>query len=215
MTHALTDVSDLILPAKQPRSRARQTRIIQAGLDLLNSQSFDEMTMEQLARHADCSVGTLYKRFQNKDALLRVLSEAAVGEVLVALETDLTKAVTKTDSLSAAMRDVVAFLVGFFRQREALIRAIYHRQYNDPVAMEGLKAARSTFVEAALSKTLALRPTDMTAKEFARKFPIAVQVIVGALSNAVQNRPGPLMLEDDAIIDEFTNILMSYLDHRC
>ena len=203
--------SDLILPAKQSRSRARQTRIIEAGLELLHQQKFEDITMEQLALRANCSVGTLYKRFRDKEALLRVLTEETVRETLQDLDTDLARALTKSDTLSVALWDIINFLVNLFRHREMLILAIFKRQFDDPQVTAALMATRMAVVDTALAKILAMRPRGMTAADFSWRFRVGMQLVIGALINAIQNRPGPLMLEDDAIIDEFAEYLIARL----
>ncbi len=211
MNELAPDRSDLILPAKQSRSRARQTRIIEAGLELLHQQKFEDITMEQLALRANCSVGTLYKRFRDKEALFRVLTAEAVRDTLQDLDTDLARALTKSDTLSAALWDIVNFLVNLFRHREMLILAIFKRQFDDPQATAALMATRMAVVDTALAKILAMRPRGMTAADFSWRFRVGMQLVIGALINAIQNRPGPLMLEDDAIIDEFAEYLIARL----
>ncbi len=211
MNELAPDRSDLILPAKQSRSRARQARIIEAGLELLHQQKFEDITMEQLALRANCSVGTLYKRFRDKEALLRVLTAEAVRDTLQDLDTDLARALTKSDTLSAALWDIVNFLVNLFRHREMLILAIFKRQFDDPQATAALMATRMTVVDTALAEILAMRPRGMTAADFSWRFRVGMQLVIGALINAIQNRPGPLMLEDDAIIDEFAEYLIARL----
>lgn len=211
MNELAPDRSDLILPAKQSRSRARQARIIEAGLELLHQQKFEDITMEQLALRANCSVGTLYKRFRDKEALLRVLTAEAVRDTLQDLDTDLARALTKSDTLSAALWDIVNFLVNLFRHREMLILAIFKRQFDDPQATAALMATRMAVVDTALAKILAMRPRGMTAADFSWRFRVGMQLVIGALINAIQNRPGPLMLEDDAIIDEFAEYLIARL----
>ncbi len=211
MNELVPDRSDLILPAKQSRSRARQTRIIEAGLELLHQQKFEDITMEQLALRANCSVGTLYKRFRDKEALLRVLTAEAVRDTLQDLDTDLARALTKSDTLSVALWDIINFLVNLFRHREMLILAIFKRQFDDPQATAALMATRMAVVDTALAKILAMRPRGMTAADFSWRFRVGMQLVIGALINAIQNRPGPLMLEDDAIIDEFAEYLIARL----
>ncbi len=211
MNELAPDRSDLILPAKQSRSRARQARIIEAGLELLHQQKFEDITMEQLALRANCSVGTLYKRFRDKEALLRVLTEETVRKTLQDLDTDLARALTKSDTLSVALWDIINFLVNLFRHREMLILAIFKRQFDDPQATAALMATRMTVVDTALAEILAMRPRGMTAADFSWRFRVGMQLVIGALINAIQNRPGPLMLEDDAIIDEFAEYLIARL----
>lgn len=60
---------------KQARSRATLQRILAAAERLLETREFDELTMEELAKHARCGVGTVYGRLPNKECLLVCLHE--------------------------------------------------------------------------------------------------------------------------------------------
>lgn len=48
----------------------KQKRILQAALELFSSQGFSETSSAQIAERAGVAVGSVYQRFQNKQALL-------------------------------------------------------------------------------------------------------------------------------------------------
>lgn len=56
-------------PAKQ-RIKQREETILLAALHLIEEHGFGALTMEQLARQAKCTKGTLYNHFINKEDLL-------------------------------------------------------------------------------------------------------------------------------------------------
>src|ERR1700743_3757779 len=64
-------------PRKTPQqARSRQTRedILQAAAHLLNRKAFGEVSTNHIAKKTGISVGTLYKYYPNKDAILADLS---------------------------------------------------------------------------------------------------------------------------------------------
>jgi AcrR family transcriptional regulator len=66
-----------IKPRKTPQqARSKQTReeILQATARLLNRKSFGEVSTNHIARKTGISIGTLYKYYPNKDAILADLS---------------------------------------------------------------------------------------------------------------------------------------------
>src|SRR5579863_3374720 len=66
-----------IQPRKTPQQqRSRQTReyILQATARLLNRKPFGEVSTNHVAKKTGISVGTLYKYYPNKDAILADLS---------------------------------------------------------------------------------------------------------------------------------------------
>jgi AcrR family transcriptional regulator len=66
-----------IKPRKTPQqARSRQTRedILQATAHLLNRKPFGEVSTNHIAKKTGISIGTLYKYYPNKDAILADLS---------------------------------------------------------------------------------------------------------------------------------------------
>lgn len=58
------------LPAKQERSQETARRIVDAVETLLKRKAFDQLTMIEIAREAGLTPGAIYRRFENKEALL-------------------------------------------------------------------------------------------------------------------------------------------------
>jgi len=58
------------LPAIQERARESAKRIVDAVEALLEEKSFDQLTMAEIAEAADLTPGAIYRRFENKEALL-------------------------------------------------------------------------------------------------------------------------------------------------
>ena len=66
-----------IKPRKTPQqARSRQTRedILEATAHLLNRKPLDEVSTNHIAKKTGISIGTLYKYYPNKDAILADLS---------------------------------------------------------------------------------------------------------------------------------------------
>ena len=60
---------------RQSRSQQTLERILSSSTALIAEQSYDEVTIAEIARRAKISVGGFYSRFHNKEALLSVLLE--------------------------------------------------------------------------------------------------------------------------------------------
>jgi AcrR family transcriptional regulator len=63
--------------ASQARSRATRDALIEALERLLRDRPLDKISIQELAKEAGCAVGSVYRRFDNKDAFLPVLVELA------------------------------------------------------------------------------------------------------------------------------------------
>lgn len=64
------------------QSRSQQTleRILNSSRELIAEQSYDEVTIAQIAKRAAISVGGFYSRFENKEALFSALQENLATE---------------------------------------------------------------------------------------------------------------------------------------
>src|SRR6185436_14876416 len=60
---------------KQQRSRQTLTRLLDAAEALLDENGLDAATVPAIAERAGVSVGVVYRRFRNKDELLRAVYE--------------------------------------------------------------------------------------------------------------------------------------------
>ena len=60
-----------VLPAHQARSRESLARLLKAAAEVLNKDGLDGSTIPRIAARAGLSPGTVYRRFPDKDALLR------------------------------------------------------------------------------------------------------------------------------------------------
>lgn len=57
-------------PAAQARSRQTRDKLLQALEALLRERDFEAITIADLAKQAGLAVGTVYRRFENKDAFI-------------------------------------------------------------------------------------------------------------------------------------------------
>ena len=62
-------------PAKQVRSQRNLERIVQAAETVLSRDGWEVFTMKAVADEADASVGGIYRRFANKEQLLRAIKD--------------------------------------------------------------------------------------------------------------------------------------------
>ncbi|MDF1722231.1 MAG: helix-turn-helix domain containing protein [Minwuia sp.] len=196
---ALSGTDARIRPVRQRRAIQRQRAILDAGRKLLHDVPFDTLRMEQIATEAGCSVGTLYQRFKDKDALLDVIMEEVVAE-LDQLITDQLSA-TEMDGMTAdaGVHHVVAITHGFLNDNQGLVRAIMARQLRQPDAVSHMRLAGARLVGQSFAALSLL--DDRFAKTVDRGgFQFAMQTVIGTLNNAILNQPGPYQIEDPEIV---------------
>jgi AcrR family transcriptional regulator len=93
-------------PLRRDAERNR-LRILQAAREVFADRGFDA-SLDHIAAHAGVGVGTVYRRFPDKDALIDALFEDRIGEVAAAGQ----HALTASDPWQG--------LVGFLQQANAL-----------------------------------------------------------------------------------------------
>jgi TetR/AcrR family transcriptional regulator, transcriptional repressor of aconitase len=64
-----------------PRSRDRRAQIVAAASDLFGRRGFEAVSMDDIVTAAGVSMGTVYRYFDGKEALVFAVTEANVGAV--------------------------------------------------------------------------------------------------------------------------------------
>ena len=75
-------MSHVTHPPQQERSRESLEKVMVAGLDVLENEGWEGFTMAVVARRAGVGKASIYRRFEDKEALLLAL-HARFGEELM------------------------------------------------------------------------------------------------------------------------------------
>lgn len=110
-------------PPRQARSRASLERMLDAAEGLLDDRYFHELRIEEIARRANVSIGSLYCRFPNKDAILIALYERYKQE-LSELIPDAEIRSAEGKPLRPRVAVLVKWLLERSRRRRGLLRAL-------------------------------------------------------------------------------------------
>ncbi len=133
----------------QARSQDSLERMLEAAEALIAEQGFARATMAEIARRARSSVGAVYARFRDKDALLTCLHERFCARAVRSLESALAPERWEGVAAADAVRAVVAVLLRLDRDQGALVRAFVLQTGHDPAY-----AARAAEVGRVLSRRL-------------------------------------------------------------
>ncbi len=110
-------------PTQQP-SRETMDRITAAAEALLRDRPFEEISVQEIAAHAERPIGSFYARFASKDALLPFLYE----RYHEGLESLFTARLARHDwaalDFPHTVEAIVDFLLGIYDERRWLIRAL-------------------------------------------------------------------------------------------
>lgn len=126
----------------QTRSQRTLRKLLDATESLLNEKSWLEISVGDIVAAAETSVGSFYARFQDKDTLLRYLSERLSEQTQRRIGGFIGE--NPTTSLEHTIRGLIDNLVAVHRAKAGLIRTltVLPRTYSKPSFYEdGMKSA--------------------------------------------------------------------------
>jgi len=191
---------DGVLPVKQQRGRDTRDRLLTAGQQLVAQRDIDAVSVAEIARAADCSVGAFYQRFHDKESFFRALIAQYVAEGRAA-----TLALFDAYDDDRLIGALVASYAERFRRSTGLVRAGIRKRMEDasvwePIRRNGHDTADRFIEWLAGQYGRALSRQEEVWVRF------AFQILYSTLNNAVVNRPGPLELEDRAFLVQLERV---------
>src|SRR5437868_13816777 len=82
-----------VRPPQQQRSRESFERVLEAAVELLETEGYPGFTLAEVSRHARVSIGSIYARVSSKDDLFYAIHERVMAQIGVENEvfSDLTR----------------------------------------------------------------------------------------------------------------------------
>ena len=200
-------------PKWQRRAEDRPREICAAALEVFAEKGFAAAKLDEIARRAGVSKGTLYLYFKDKEELFRAVVRSAIAPNI--------EAVTSTiSSLDAPFADVVRLFLSAFAEREARlpIGAVAKmvvgesrnfpelaRVWHDEVASKAIGAI-AAFIERAQLRG-EVRPGDPRLYAFSLMGPM----VLGALWRATLVPAGGQALDIAALARQHAEVLLTGL----
>lgn len=116
---------------QQQRSSETLARIVTAARELIDEQHFENVTMAEIAKRARVSVGNLYNRFANKDALLSHILDEMQSRQGKALARGLSPEAGARLPLADKVQMLVAGTDASIRANRGTVRAVVMRHALD------------------------------------------------------------------------------------
>lgn len=112
-------------PAMQKRSEATLSAIVEATIDLLAIKDIDEIAVAEIAQKAGVSVGTIYRRFESKEALVGHLLQLVQGKQVAELPAMLVQEAWEGKDVEQRVRWLRDQLTTAAQRAPGLLRAIF------------------------------------------------------------------------------------------
>ncbi|MEU1151232.1 TetR/AcrR family transcriptional regulator [Streptomyces sp. NPDC005863] len=205
----MTDQHDRPAPYKEPRqarSAATLARVLRAAEEIASSAGLEEMTITGVAERAGVSVGTIYRRFEDKEQLVNALTERMLDRREEYVAEQLR---TAEPSLSGVMAAYAHALLQSFADSSNLFPELLRARGAKPSD----RGARTIVeVHRLLLEAAAPYADQIRRSEPQRALDTAARALLGAcFHNSV--RPDPATGETDLrrYADELSDMAVAYL----
>jgi len=182
-------VSELPKP-RQTRSLKTQEGFIEAGWEIVRHQSWESISVTDIAKKAKRSVGAFYQRFGSKEDFLSVLLhrwiENGYNEPVIDRE---------WESPSALIDGFLTDTFERIRGNRFLWRAALQRAIDDPDSWEPFREL-AAYRRASLAERLGKLRGKAFSEDEIKRLALGLQVFNSVINNALLNNPGPLRVED-------------------
>ena len=209
------DHIDGVIPANQARSREAQARLLKAGEQVFAKKGYDEAYIGDIAAAANCSIGSFYRRFRDKEALFRALHVQFAERIERNMQRFLAMPEWEQAPTYTVIRTLVENTARVIERHPGFFRALFQRS---------LAGAAQTYVPAlrAADETSGRRlaeflkgRADVPEQDLEAKCVFAVRSIEAVLVNrCLRSEVTKEPVASPFVIDSLTQMFAGYLGIR-
>jgi AcrR family transcriptional regulator len=205
---------ELALPVVQERGKLTLERLLDAAEQMLDFVGLEGATVPAIAAGAGVSVGNVYKRFPDKDSLLRAVYDRFFNDILAANQFALDPEKWTGTPTIELLTTVVAEMVDGYRSRRSLIRALllFAQTHPDSEFRERAEKLRLESLQL-FESLLRERRSDIAHPQPERAIRFVVVLIGHALQSSVVSETGTrdLLSSGSETTGELARIAVGYL----
>ncbi|HKP02307.1 MAG TPA: TetR/AcrR family transcriptional regulator [Chthoniobacterales bacterium] len=199
---------------QQTRSRETAVRLLQAAEQVLEKRGLEGASVPEIARRAGVSPASIYRRFVDKDGLLREVFERFFERSIQANDEALQPSRWKAGSLEEAVCTLVSGMVAAYSQRPGLLRAVisYSEKHPDSAFRRRAVDLRERSL-AGIENVILLHKKEIKHPQPQKAVRIALQLVSLALKERIRpgdKRGGP-RLSAEELGKELTRMFLGYL----
>ena len=207
--------SDWLLEPQQDRSRRTLAKIIDAAVALFCQQGFGGTSLADIAKYSGVSIGSIYARFADKDAILYAVIESYYRTRLTQLDNIVAMPPWKDADLGKLIGLFIEAMFSAFQQDGDMLRVVEHRRLTDPIVAE--RAAKADkYVLDLFSKRMCAAVPAANRRKLRRRFSYAYYFVRNTLVLTVLLErspfPTPLAITNASFRQETLRFCELYLD---
>lgn len=202
-------------PPQQERSRRTLSRLLAATIWTLDEHGLEGTTIPRIARVADVSPATVYRRFKDKQALLRAAFLHMLERSNEANREHLGDMLAH-GSLERAARKLIDLMFMQFRKHPGLMQALeqFLENDDDPSFVSAAQGIVADNLGQVIKAMLAHR-SEMThpdPESAVRIATLTANTAIGTIAFKPRSQWGTLQpMTDEALADEFARAYVAYL----
>ena len=199
------------LPVHQARSRDQRDRLLKAGERVFATRGFWESHVDEITRLAECSVGSFYRRFKDKEALFFALQADMAEKSSTHIEQFFASPLSLTSPLTAVAYHLIENSGNEAEKIAGYYRALFEmslrgrRVWDEMRRLELMTAER--FVE-----LLRRRGVDVKGSaEMVAEVAYAIRMINGVQLSVMLHGSGPFVPRDPSATAVLTRVLLQVM----
>lgn len=204
----------LVQLPRQARSRETMSHILDAAAQILETKTFEELTVAQVVQRAGTSVGAFYGRFKDKDGLLHALDERFFDEFERGVQDLLSQPSWRDAPLTQIIRDLTRFIANIYNRQKGLLRSLNLRArlYGDSRFKKRERHAWNTLFPQ-LQALLLQRQSEIHHPNPTLAMRLGFQQLFFTLREILLWEPlrGGAKYDLDVLIDELSRAYLAYL----
>ena len=198
----------------QERSRETASRLLAAAESVLEKRGLKGASVPEIARRAGVSPASIYRRFIDKDGLLREVFERFFERAIQANDAALDPSRWRATSLEKSVCVLVTGMVAAYSQQPGLLRAViaYSEQHPDAAFRRRALDLRERSL-AGIEKVILLHRKEIRHPEPKKAVRIALQLVSLALKERISpgDKPRGPSLPAEELAEELTRMFLGYL----
>lgn len=202
----LEDV-DGVIPVAQSRSREAQARLLKAGEKVFARKGYDQAHVLEIAAAAECSVGSFYRRFRDKESLFIALHQQFTERSRTNLDRFFAMPEWKDTPTNQVIRQLVSNTARVIERHPGFFRALFQRTLTDTERTGYFAPLRATDKYAGKRLCEFLQSRGHDADEEACVF--GLRTVEAALIHRALH--DSMTVRSPFVIDSLTQMLVSYL----
>ena len=201
--------------AVQRRSKATEAALAQAVMELSKDQPFEDITVADVAKRAGVAVGTVYRRFRDKRALLHLADTAFVDDCRETFDREMADERVANLDLEGLARAYIDLMIRKFRQhRVAILQVTRNADPKDGAVYAKRAQEFNAHVHGRFRDLLRKRRREIKHPDFETALNLAIFFASAAARDAVWRqslKAYPIHIDDARLIAELTHMFVAYL----